>query len=287
VLNPAGTVNCIQCGGDIQAGLARKAGEVLGAHETVAVPDKPCPFCNQPVSANAQRCPHCGGSLVEAAKPAAAPATVKATKTPIWLIIVGALLGVACIGSLIAFIVMSTRTSDVTASVASLQWQLSVDILSQQPVQRSAWREDVPAQAQDISCQDKYKETSSFPVPQATEVCGTPYVVDQGSGAGKVVQDCEYLVYASYCSYTVLDWVVVDTAVMQGDDNTPQWPSLSLQQGQQEGESHETYQVIFGAGGQSYSYTPADMAEFSQFQLGSEWTLAVNSFGQINELRSK
>ena len=123
---------------------------------------------------------------------------------------------------------MSNRTSDVTASVSDLRWQLSIDILEQQPVQKSAWSEDVPSQAQDVACRDEYKETSSNPAPKSTEVCGTPYTVDVGSGAGKVVQDCEYRVYASYCDFTVLDWVVVNTAVAQGSDNNPQWPVLSL-----------------------------------------------------------
>ena len=286
VLNPAGTKLCIQCGGDIQAGLARQAGEVLGAYETAPVPDKPCPFCNQPVKANAQRCPHCGGNLVEAVKPAATPTAVP-KRNPIWLIIGGILLVVLCFASLIAFFVMSSRTNNVTASVSDMRWQLSIDILEKQPVQKSAWSEDVPAQAQNVACQDRYKETSSFPVPNATEACGTPYTIDVGSGAGKVVQDCEYLVYASYCNYSVLDWTVVNTAVAQGSDNSPQWPVTTLQAGQQEGNHHETYQVTFDAGGQTYSYTPVDKAEFSQFDLNSQWTLSINSFGQIKDIQRK
>jgi RNA polymerase subunit RPABC4/transcription elongation factor Spt4 len=285
VLNPDGTVNCVQCGGDIQAGLKRQAGEVLGAHQTAAVPDRPCPSCGQLVSANAQRCPNCGGSLVEAAQPSAIPAQPK--KTPLWLVAVGVVLVLACIGSVIAFAVLSNRTSDIAATVADRNWQLSIDILAQRPVQRSDWHENVPSSAKDTTCQDKYKETSNFPVPKATEECGTPYVVDQGSGAGKVVQDCVYRVYDSYCNYTVLDWVVVDTAQAQGRANDPAWPAFNLQAGQQEGERHETYQVIFDADGQSYTYTPVDVSEFSQFYLGSEWLLSINTFGAIKDIRSR
>ena len=47
VLNPAGTKLCKQCGGDIEEGLRRKAGEVLGAYQNAPVPDKPCPACGQ------------------------------------------------------------------------------------------------------------------------------------------------------------------------------------------------------------------------------------------------
>jgi rubrerythrin len=286
VFNPAGTTLCIQCGGDIQAGLARQAGEVIGAYKSDAVPDKPCPFCSQPVKANAQRCPNCGGSLVEAGTPTATPTTVS-KKAPIWLIVGGIVLVVLCFVSLIAYIVMSSRTNNVTASVSDLQWQLSIDILEEQLVNKSAWSEDVPSQAQGVSCEDKYKETSNSPVPNATEVCGTPYTIDVGSGAGKVVQDCEYYVYASYCNFNVLDWAVVNTSVAQGSDNNPQWPVVNLKAGQQEGNRHEAYQVSFDADGQTYSYTPVDMAEFSQFDIASKWLLAINTFNQIKDIQRK
>jgi rubrerythrin len=285
VLNPADTKICIQCGGDIQAGLARKAGEVLGAYKTDTVPDKPCPFCNQPVKANAQRCPNCGGSLVEAAKPVATPTESK--KTPIWLIIGIIALGVLCFAGLISFFVMSSRTNDLTASISDIRWQRSIEILEKQPVQKSAWSEDIPSDAQDVSCQDKYKETSNFPAPNATEVCGTPYTIDQGTGAGKVVQDCEYLIYASYCDFTIQDWIVVNTAIAQGNDNNPQWPLTNLQAGQQEGNRNETYQVTFVEDGQTYTYTPVDMTEFSQFDIGSQWVLSINSFGEIKDIQRK
>jgi membrane protease subunit (stomatin/prohibitin family) len=286
MFNPAGTKLCIQCGGDIQAGLARQAGEVLGAYKTTPAPDKPCPFCNQPVKANAQRCPNCGGNLVETTQPTPPPAAAS-KKNPIWLIIGGIALGMVCLASIIAFIVMSSRTNDVMASVSGIQWQLTIDILEKQPLQKSAWNEDVPSQAQSMSCRDEYKETSNNPAPNATEVCGTPYTIDVGSGAGKVVQDCKYLVYASYCDFTILDWTVVNTAVAQGHDNSPQWPLTSLQAGQQEGDRHEAYQVTFEADGQTYSYSPVDSAEFSQFDLGSQWILSINTFGDIKDIRSR
>jgi hypothetical protein len=285
VLNAADTKICIQCGGDIEAGLARQAGEVLGAYKAEAVPDKPCPSCGQPVKANAQRCPNCGGSLVEPPKPAAIPAKTK--KTPIWLIIGLIAIGVLCMVGIIALIVMGNRTNDISASVSEIRWQRSVEILEQQPVQKSAWEEDLPSEAEDVSCRDEYKETSSNPAANAIEECGTPYTIDTGSGAGKVVQDCVYKIYASYCDYTILDWVVVNTAMAQGSDMNPQWPALTLQGGQQEGNRTEDYQVTFSGGGETYTYTPDDLAEYIQFEIGSEWVLSINTFGAIKEIRSK
>jgi len=83
----------------------------------------------------------------------------------------GIILGMICLGSVIAFIALGSKTKQVTASVSDIRWQLSIEILAQQPVQRSAWEEYVPVEAQDVSCRDEYKETSSFPAPKATEVC--------------------------------------------------------------------------------------------------------------------
>ncbi len=235
VLNPADTKLCIHCGGDIQEGLARQAGQVLGAYKPDAVPDKPCPICGQPVKANAQRCPNCGGSLVEADKTVAPPA--KSNKIPIWLVVGLIALGILCVAGIIGFIIMSNRTNDISAIVSDIHWKYAIEILEQAASPKRAIGVMICHQKrQNVSCRDEYKETSSNPAPNATEVCGTPYTIDQGSGAGKVVQDCEYQIYASYCDFTVQEWVVVNTAMAQGNDNNPQWPVINLLTGQQEGD---------------------------------------------------
>jgi hypothetical protein len=284
-LNPANAKLCVQCGGDIQAGLARQAGEVLGAYQTAPVPDKPCPSCGQPVKANAERCPHCGGSLVETAPPVSPPAPSK--KAPLWLIVGGIAIALLCLASVITFFVLSSRTSAVNALVADTRWQRSIEILEQQPVKRSSWSDDLPADAENVSCRDEYKETRSEPAPNATEVCGTPYTVDVGSGAGQVVQDCLYRVYASYCDYTALDLVVVNTAVAMGSDQNPYWPAANLLAGQQEGNRYESYAVTFAAQDTSYSYNPSNLEEYLRYLPGSEWILDVNTFGNINSIRQK
>ncbi len=284
--NPAGTKLCIQCGGDIQAGLARQAGGVLGAYDATAAPDKPCPFCGQPVKAGAQRCPNCGGNLIQAAAQPI-PATQATKKFPVWLIIGGIVLGVLCLGSVIAFAIMGSRTHELTGTVTDRHWELSIEILAKQPVEKKAWENEVPSGAQNITCKDEYKETSTIPVPNATEVCGTPYTMDTGSGAGKVVQDCEYRVYASYCSYSIQDWVVINTVAAQGSDGSPQWPATNLQAGQQEGSRQEAYRVTFEADGQTYAYSAHDLAEYTQLDPGSQWVLNINAFGQVKDIQSK
>ena len=113
-------------------------------------------------------------------------------------------------------------------------------------------------------------------------MCGTPYTVDQGSGAAKVVQDCVYEVYDSRCDYTLLEWQDIDSLEVRGSDLQPYWPDVQLKTGQREGERQEQYLVIFSAKNEQYRYTLDHPSEFSQFTPGSQWTLKVNTFGGVN-----
>ncbi len=281
--NPAGATACAQCGGDLKSGTARQAGQVMGAHQVAPIPDITCPFCKATIKADAQRCPNCGGDLTHPA--AALPqAAEPAKKRPIWLYIAAALLVVVCCGAIGMFGLLSLRTSDVRGQVQSVAWQRSIEIMEQRPAEKSDWQDQIPAGAKTVSCSEKLRETSKNPAPNSKEVCGTPYTINQGNGAGQVVQDCEYQIYDQYCNYTVLEWQVVDKAVAQGSDLRPAWPTLSLGSGQKEGSRSEAYKVEFSANGQIYSYQPADLNEFSRFVPGSTWTLKVNTFGAVNSV---
>ncbi len=279
--NPAGTETCAQCGGNLKEGAARQAGQVLGAHQAGPVPLVACPYCASKIPANAQRCPNCGGDLTK--KPASLQAAKAPQKLPMWAIIAGAVLLLVCCGAFAAFGIYSARTKDVRATVQQVSWQRSIDILEQRPAKHSDWQNSLPSGAQNVACSDKYRETSANPAPESTEVCGTPYNVDQGSGAGKVVQDCEYRVYDSYCSYTVTEWQVVSQASAQGSDLQPYWPEMSLAGNQREGDRAEKYLVVFDAGGKTYNYSVSDPTTFARFAPGSQWTLKVNPFGDVRD----
>lgn len=282
--NPADAAVCSQCGGDLKQGSARETGKVMGSHTTAPVPEKPCPYCNQPVRATAQRCPNCGGDLLR--PPAqAAPAQPVAARKPSLAMIIGAIaLFLVCCGIGSFFLFLANKTEDLRGQVQAVEWQMSVQILEQRPVEREDWEDQLPAGAEIVSCTDKYYETRSEPAPKSTEVCGTPYTIDEGSGAGRVVQDCEYRVYASSCTYTVLDWTVVDTLQTSGFDTNPYWPDFSLGSDQREGNRSEFYRVNFNVDGQIMEYRPLDVSEFRQFNPGSEWTLTINGLGAITNI---
>ncbi len=285
--NPAGTQACVQCGGDLTGGQERQKGQVMGAYSDQPVAKVNCPACGTPNLPNATRCQNCGASLGREAKPTATTATSQAAKpNKTLLILAGVFIVILCLGSIL-FMILAARSEAQPAVVQSVRWETSLEILDEQPVERQAWQDQIPAEAELGTCSEKYRFTQSEPAPGAEEVCGTPYTVDQGSGIAKVVQDCEYRVYDDWCTYTQLEWVVVDTKSLRGDDTNPVWPQLQLEAEQRQGDSDQSYTVVFLSDGETYTYQPASPEEFSRFVPGSEWTLEVNTFGAITDIQER
>ncbi len=282
--NAAGVAACGQCGGDLSEGALREAGKVLGAHTAEPVPDIDCPFCAAKVKAGAARCPNCGGDLVQEKDLAGPAQPAGKAKRPLWQLIAIIAVIVLCLGAVIGYVVMGNRTTDIRAEVQSVAWARSIEVLEEVDVEKQDWQDQLPAGAENVSCTDEYRDTQDEPAPKSTEVCGTPYTVDTGSGVGEVVQDCVYDVYDSYCSYTLLEWDVVDTLSLEGSGLSPEWPVLNLAAGQQEGEREEEYKVVFVDDGEVYTYTFSSASLLDQFVPGSVWTLEVNSFGGIRSV---
>lgn len=273
---------CVSCGGDLSEGARREAGKVMGAHKPGPAALVKCPRCNADNPDTAQVCASCGAPMAQeqAPTPPAAPAApLKLSPVLIALLVIGALvLGGICI----AIVAALTRTETVSATVQSVQWERSIPIEAFGPVQYSDWQDQIPQGADLGSCQEKLRSVQPEPVPNSVEVCGTPYTVDTGTGYGEVRQDCEYQVYDQYCSYTVDEWRQVDSVVASGEGFNAAWPDPSLSSDQRLGQQgHETYTVIFNAGGETYSFETSDYNEYQQFQIGSDWQLKVNSFGGV------
>lgn len=280
--NPAGSTKCGQCGASLEEAKAREVGQVVGAFKPGAAPEIACPYCQTLNPADALKCAKCGGVLQ---KPAA-PAAPKPGGAPVGLGIGAAIGGIVLCLCFIIFMVLQARTTATTAVVQSVAWERTVVIEAQRPTEKQDWEDQLPKGAQKGACEKKFRRTQTEPIPGAEKVCGTPYTVDQGSGIGKVVQDCEYKVYDNWCTYTALEWTAVDKAIAQGNDLNPYWPRISLGAGEREGKRTEKYVVTFNADchGSPCQYTPETAAEFSQFKPGSQWTLKVNTFGNVNSV---
>ena len=287
--NRAGAATCTQCGGDLKGAKAREQGRALGAYESKPASEINCPACGTSNPAGAPRCKNCGASLALEPAPKPAPSALPAVKNNRALLIAGAaaiLLLCACVAG---FIFLSNRTSATAATVQGVEWQRSVQILELLPAQRQGWEDQIPAGAQVGSCEDRVRSVESEPVPGAEEVCGTAYTVDQGNGAGKVVQDCEYRLHDNYCSYTVKEWAVANIAGQRGPDLNPAWPSLALPSGQREGSRSETYTIVFltDRDGRRYEYSLSESSQFAQFTPGSRWDLSINTFGSVIQVSPK
>mgnify|MGYP005840861847 FL=1 len=284
--NPSGGKNCVQCGAPLSEGVVRQKGAVLGAAQLDTRPDIVCPFCGAANPAKATKCKNCGGSLAGSravqAEPAGASVRLGAGNKGVGATVAIAIL-LACVVA-IGGILFLSQTSEQTGVVQATGWEQSVMIEAWGPVNYEDWRDQVPMGVQLGRCSEKYRYTSSEPVPGARKVCGTAYVKDEGQGYGKLVQDCEYEVYGDWCEYTVNEWHVVRTEKAAGNDIAPYWPQVELGQGEREGAKAGRYQVVFLSNDKTYSYVLDDAETFKRFEPGSKWKLSVNKLGALTSV---
>ena len=285
--NPAGSKFCGACGGDQSGAKARARGGVVGAFSPISPAAAPiiCPSCGTSNPAGAASCKQCG-TVLTGAKPASQPAPAAALSPAARRRQNGLLAGVALVvfAVMAGIAILATRTRDVTASVAHVEWSRTVEIEALGPVPREGWWDEIPSGAEKGSCTLKYRYTQDQPAANSREVCGTPYTVDTGTGIGEVVQECVYEVSEDWCSYTVMDWQTVESTSQGAADLEPVWPSRALAAGERYGDRKESYSVTLEAGTRTYTITPESESEFRRYAVGSEWLLKVNTFGSILSL---
>lgn len=277
VRNPGGAQVCVNCGGDLTGGQKRESGKILGAHRDQTAAPVACPACGENNSPANLRCTRCGAPLPGTPTiPAASPPAVK-KKFPIALVI-GLLAG----GVLLIFLFsLLFSKQELTAKVIYRSWERSIEIEQFGPVPHEDWQDNIPAAAKNISCSDKYRRTGSEPAPKATEICGTPYTVDQGDGTGKVVQDCEYQIYDAYCKYTLDAWAPVRIEKLEGGEEPPIWPEPQITNNQRAGGRGEHYRIVFEIDGDEKPYDTSDADLYINAVPGSTWKLEVNGLGGI------
>jgi predicted nucleic acid-binding Zn ribbon protein len=282
--NPVDAKFCGACGGDLASAEARESGQVVGAHRHEPAADVTCPACGTANPAANKTCSNCGAQLEK--EPAPEPVATSSTGRkglPLVAILGG---GVFCAAAAAAIFFFALRTEERTGQVSAVSWERSIPVEALAPVEREAWLDQVPDDAELGACTQEHRFTSDTPESNSTEVCGTPYTVDTGSGFGEVVQDCVYEVYDDRCTYTVMDWAVFDVVTVSGTDLNPSWPEVDLAEDQREGASTEEYVVTFSSEGETYTYTVSDVGEFSHYELGSTWILAVNALGGVSSVEA-
>lgn len=278
--NASTAKTCKQCGADLTEGKARDTGKVVGAYAADTGAVVKCASCGMDNPATARQCVRCGAPLgKEPVAPAAAPVPVPAggMGKGVWIF---AAIGLVVVLGLGWLVFAMFQTNETVGKAVDARWERSIAIMGQVPVRASAWRDEAPANAADLSCRSEVRSTSDSPQPGAREVCGTPYTVDTGTGMGKVVQDCVYEVYDDYCTYTTLQWGIVNTVVQRGSGLSAAWPSTNLRAGEELGQRSEKYVCVVTANDQEYSFDLRSN-EFELCQPGSQWTLEVNALGGV------
>lgn len=282
--NSGSAKSCKQCGGDLTGAQTRIKAGVLGAFDDAPQPEVKCSNCGSMNPASAVKCSNCGASLK---RPEPKPAPVPQALAPaggLNPLMIGGIIALLLVCAAGAYFLFG-RTSEIVGTVSALSWQRSIAILAQVPVRDADWKEQVPGDATVLGCELKPRRFSDVAEPNSVKVCGTPYIVDQADGTGKVVQDCQYQVSEQYCSYTRLQWSVINTVVSKGTDLQPTWPLYSLATGEREGNRAQEFRVTFDANGQQYGYTPPDANDYARFSRGSRWILTVNGIGGITSLK--
>lgn len=274
--NPATRQTCKQCGADLREGTARASGRVVGALRDQEAAPVICPACGASNPATALKCSQCGSPLARPPEEVPAPAAQPRGCSK-WLL----LIPLAILGLIALFIFLSSRTSELVGQVTDVRWRRVIAVEALVPVTREGWRTAVPEGAEIGRCRQALHHIQDEPAPGAKEVCGTPYVIDTGSGYGKVVQDCQYEVYAEKCEYQVLEWRPVMPLVLEGHDFNPRWPEASLAANQRIGSRQEELFVIFIAEDREYTYRAASLEEFVRYIPGSRWVLQVNALGNV------
>ena len=163
-------------------------------------------------------------------------------------------------------------SKSMTATVADVRWETSVPVQEMRTARYSNESGNPPSAAYDVSCHTENRE-----------VC-QDRVIDQGNGFGEVVQDC-HTESTQYCSYSVDEWQTIQTYTLDGHDLNPAFAQPSLAAGQRIGDQREDYSVVFNTEDGQKTYSPSDFSEFSRFQIGTGWTLSLNAFGGVLDVK--
>lgn len=279
--NRADAENCRNCGGALSGGTQRQAGQVLGAYGQTPTAPINCPACGAQNPADGRRCTRCGAGLVPGSQLEEKAQAAKSPGCSTTMIAIG--IGIAVLVLFLFF--LATRTTATVGVVQDVTWQRMVAVEALTPVRREAWLTEIPAGVSVGQCRSEVVRTQDEPAPNAVEVCGTPYTIDQGTGYGEVVQDCQYQIYADKCQYTVEEWKAVDSLVVSGEGLTPTtWPALNLTDKQRAGKRSEQYTIVFETDGETYEYVVKDQEHAAQFNEGSRWSLEINTFGALTDV---
>lgn len=266
-------------------------GEETAANTTYDGADHACPACSTPNGAKAVHCRHCGSPMdgsaaVKRVSDQVDGRSVEVAATPpppqprrLWPWIAGAVLVLFCGVCGVAV----TRTKASKATVSGHEWSRSVDVERFGPVKDSAWCDELPSSAYDVSRSKKKRSTNKV---ADGETCTTRNV-DRGDGTFERKQECkpkykEEPVFDQHCDFKVDRWSKARSVVAKGSlADTPAWPDVTTLRGgssvgsEREGARHEAYTVrLKGPGGEAWA-CDLSQAQWSGLKEGTTHDVKV------------
>ena len=248
--------------------------------------DVVCPACETPNSAKAEFCVGCGSPLTEAAKVrvrgdqvagegaafgadsakaasdehkaakkaerdakmaemSGAPAPAAAAGGGKSRIVLFALLALGFLGCVCGGVAVFWK-KDAAMTVTGHSWERAIAVEEYKTVTESAWDEEVPAGARNVSCRREQRGTEQV---ADGETCSTRRK-DNGDGTFSESEECKTKyrsepTYDDKCSYTVDKWVESGKERETGKslDEAPTWPKVRTSSTRREGARTETYTV--------------------------------------------
>lgn len=270
--------------------------------------DLRCPACQAWNSRSANCCTQCGGPLAagqqaqvradqvrregqqfggETAQdarrefgqvPGAAPAAPAKKGLPGIVIALLVVIGLGAVGLVCGLVFLKKGAA---LEVAGHSWERRVEIEAYGPVRRSAWCDELPAGAKELSRRKDQRSTKKI---SDGEDCQTRRK-DQGDGTFKETRECkpkyrEEPVMDYRCDYEVNAWSTKDTLKASGASlkEEPSWPKVELKRTgscvgcEREGKRSEEYKVRFtDTASKKEQVCEFDQAKWSSFAMGSSW----------------
>lgn len=193
------------------------------------------------------------------------------------------LIGIAiivCIGAIIAL----TAQRQSTAIVTGHRWERAIDIEQFSSVRDSAWDEQVPGDAYNVTCRQEQRSTRRV---QDGEDCQVRRV-DNGDGTFSERLECvptyrEEPVYDQRCNFAIDRWVVNRVAEASGANlsTAPAWPATNVQSCtstrlgcEREGSRAEAYILVLRSDQNTYECSVSQQM-WQNARIESSWTLDV------------
>lgn len=243
--------------------------------------DRICPSCAASSSAAVKFCGGCGDDMAggrnarlipSGGEPAPSSVSPSPKKSHGWIF--GLILAAASVVGMLFF-----KTKPVDLSVSGHAWTREIQIERFSPIRESAWCDQMPLSARELSRKKEVRSTEQVP---DGEDCRT-VKRDRGDGTYAESRECtpkarEKKIWDDRCEYAVNRWSTVRTERAGRDSMEPEpfWPAVQLEREgdcvgcERPGPRTENYEVLLREGTQEHRCA-LSQEKWAAMAPGSRW----------------